>query len=108
MFCRTGAGGTETLKFALICVMSKMSEKVSLFRSAGHVLLPQWANGLVTTRASTAVLNPSQSGTLAGTGHGGRVWEAVGHARQLAATSGAPSASVSPVYQIRTEPDSLV
>src|SRR5437870_12279227 len=83
MFWRAGSGGTGSSKFALINVMSKISENLSLFRSAGHPFAPQWASGFVPAEFSTVELNPSQSGSLAGTGQGGRFWSGFGQFGQL-------------------------
>src|SRR2546425_6834190 len=71
------------------------STKVSLLMSAGQALRPQWRVGFVPTEASTAELNPSQSGSLRGTSQGGRLCVAFGQLGQLSLTSGTPSPSLS-------------
>src|SRR2546425_1053475 len=71
------------------------STKVSLLMSAGQALRPQWRVGFVPTEASTAELNPSQSGSLRGTGQGGRFCVGFGQLGQLSLTSGTPSPSLS-------------
>src|SRR5437773_1227032 len=72
-----------------------MSEMPSLLRSAGQPPAPQWTRGLVPAEFSTAMLKPSQSGSLAGTGQGGRFWEGFGQRGQLSVLSGTPSPSPS-------------
>src|SRR5947208_3213871 len=44
---------------------------------------------------AAAELKPSQSGSLAGTGHGGSVWVGLGQLGQLSEASGTPSPSLS-------------
>src|SRR3989454_1012164 len=63
--------------------------------SAGQALRPQWKVGFVPTDASTAELNPSQSGSLRGTSQGGRLCVAFGQLGQLSMRSGTPSPSLS-------------
>src|SRR5438132_8028586 len=75
--------------------MSVMSAKVSLFRSTGHAPAPQWTRASVPAGFSTALLKPSQSGSLAGTGQGGRFWAGLGQRGQLSELSGLPSPSLS-------------
>src|SRR2546426_671021 len=63
--------------------------------SAGQALRPQWKVGFVPTDASTAELNPSQSGSLRGTSQGGRLCVGFGQLGQLSTRSGTPSPSLS-------------
>src|SRR5438445_13220787 len=63
--------------------------------SAGQALRPQWKVGFVPTDASTAELNPSQSGSLRGTSQGGRFCVGFGQLGQLSTRSGTPSPSLS-------------
>src|SRR5437660_398018 len=72
-----------------------MSEMPSLLRSAGQPLAPQCKMEFVPAEVSRAVLKPSQSGSLAGTGQGGRFWEGFGQRGQLSVLSGTPSPSPS-------------
>src|SRR5437667_20462 len=72
-----------------------MSEMPSLLRSAGQPLAPQCRMEFVPAEVSRAVLKPSQSGSLAGTGQGGRFWEEFGQRGQLSVLSGTPSPSPS-------------
>ena len=72
-----------------------MSEKVSLLRSAGQALKPHWMKALVPAGVSTAVLKPSQSGSLGGTDQGGIFWEGFGQRGQLSTGSSTPSPSLS-------------
>src|SRR3989442_9018261 len=76
-------------------VMSVPSEKPSLLMSAGQALRPQCIIGLVPAEVSRLVLKPSQSGSLGGTGEGGRLCVAFGQLGQLSMRSGAPSPSLS-------------
>ena len=77
-------------------VMSVPSEKPSLLMSAGQALRPQCIIGLVPAEVSRLELKPSQSGSLGGTGQGGRFCVAFGQLMQLSPTSGTPSPSLSP------------
>src|SRR3990170_2243703 len=95
MLWRAGAGGTETPKLAVSSEMSKISEKVSLLISAGQALAPPGGGGGGAAEVSTAVLKPSQSGSLRGTGQGGRAWVGLGQFGQLSELSGTPSPSLS-------------
>ena len=79
--------------------MSEISEKLSLLMSAGQALVPQWMSGAVPAEFSTVVLNPSQSGSLAGISQGGRFCAGLYQVGQLSgpATIGpAPSGSARP------------
>src|SRR2546426_1889219 len=95
MLYRAGADGTGCPKSTPIVEISVISTKVSLLTSAGQALRPQCKVGFVPTDASTAELNPSQSGSLRGTSQGGRLCVAFGQLGQLSTRSGRPSPSLS-------------
>jgi hypothetical protein len=90
-----GEGGTDSPKWPAVSVISKMSEKPLLSRSAGQELAPQCASAFVPAEFSTEELKPSQSGSLARTGHGGMVWAGFGQFEQLSEAFSTPSASLS-------------
>ena len=87
MLWRAGAGGTALPKEPATIVMSVPSEKVSLLMSAGQALFPQCAVALVPAEVSTLELKPSQSGSLAATGQGGRLCAGLGQFGQLSSAS---------------------
>src|SRR5438876_9507947 len=72
-----------------------MSAILSLLTSAGQAPGPHWTRASVPAGFSTVVAKPSQSGSLAGTGQGGRFWEGFGQRGQLSVLSGTPSPSPS-------------
>src|SRR5947209_1697595 len=91
--------------------MSEISEKPSLLMSAGQALMPQWMSGAVPAEFSTAVLNPSQSGSLAAMSQGGRFCAGLYQVGQLSgpATIGpAPSGSPGPSETLSASQSGLV
>src|SRR5438128_277633 len=96
MLRRAGAGGTALPKEPAIIVMSVPSEKVSLLRSAGQASFPQCAAAFVPAEVSTPELKPSQSGSLAGRGQGGRFCAELGQFGQLSEALSTASQSKSP------------
>src|SRR5439155_14478669 len=90
-----GAGGTAKPTLAVNADTSVMSEILSLLTWAGQAAGPHWTRASVPAGFSTALPKPSQSGSLAGTGQGGRFWEGFGQRGQLSVVSGTPSPSPS-------------
>src|SRR5439155_17040362 len=74
---------------------SVMSAILSLLTSAGQAPGPYWTRASVPAGFSTVVAKPSQSGSPAGTGQGGRFWAELGQRGQLSVLSGTPSPSPS-------------
>src|SRR5437899_7261714 len=74
--------------------MSEMLTVPLSLKSGGQALVPQCRAALVPTKLSILALNPSQSASLAGTGHCGSAWVVFGHAGQLSQES--PTVSASP------------
>src|SRR6266542_4724198 len=87
MLRRAGAGGTALPKEPAMMVMSEPSEKVSLLRSAGQASFPQCLAAFGPAEVSTVELKPSQSGSLAETGQGGRFCAGLGQLGQLSSAS---------------------
>ncbi len=85
-------GGTASPKLVVRFAMSVVSEKPLLVVSAGQASVPQWARALVPMKSSSAVLNASQSGSLAGTDQGS-AWVGFGQVGQLSERSNTPSPS---------------
>src|SRR2546425_4151066 len=96
MLWRAGAGGTDLPKEPAMMVMSVPSEKPSLLRSAGQASFPQCAAAFVPAEVSTAELKPSQSGSLAARGQGGRFCAGLYQLGQLSRALKTASQSRSP------------